>query len=405
MRFQALPRIYIPAVPLNTRPHVRKASNSAESKETASPVINQIVREQEIVNMYSGFGRDFIPAAVERQMVPRTSPVGKPLSIQSHHVNLEKVNGGKGIQETFVDTHCHMFTTLSMLQEKCRDRKIIPAKRVDLLAKTLFPKNLTAIVDIHCDLPLDDNYLFATQKFQEWPDNFRYYFAAGAHPHTAILYSDSVHAGLILRNSHPQSVAWGECGLDYFKNDQCTFRPQREVFARQLDAAVELGKPIIVHTREADEDTLAVLRDHVPKDHHLHIHCFTASRNMASSLLSEFPNAFLGITGVVTYNNLELQELIRSGELPLERMLLETDAPFMIPKNIYPWLKENAKVYEERRMRYVTSHGGMIPFVAEKVAELVNEGKMIRAEEGFVDVEDVLRITRLAAGRMYGIKV
>jgi TatD DNase family protein len=203
--------------------------------------------------------------------------------------------------------------------------------------------------------------------------------------------------------SNPRCVAWGECGLDYFKNSPATYPFQQEVFARQVVAAVSLKKPIVVHTRDAPDDTLAILRRHVPRDHHLHIHCFTSTAEFARAILGEFPNSFIGITGVVTYKGLDhVEQLIVSGDLPLERILLETDSPYMVPRNAYDWL---AKVRpEEKKKRFIVSHAGMIPFVATKVAQWVSEGRRLRGE-GEVNVEEVLEVTRNNAGKMYRIDV
>lgn len=113
---------------------------------------------------------------------------------------------------------------------------------------------------------------------------------------------------------HPKTVAWGEMGLDYFYNFSDK-QKQREVFARQLKKAVELNKPIVIHSRDAEEgkraiaftvhvvitfptDTLALLREHVPQHWRMHVHCFTSSVSMAKSLITEWPNCFIGITGV-----------------------------------------------------------------------------------------------------------
>jgi len=116
--------------------------------------------------------------------------------------------------------------------------------------------------------------------------------------------------------AHPRNVGWGEIGLDYHY-DNSPRGVQREVFTRQLQHAVRLGKPITVHTREADEDTESILKAEVPKDHkvdaialgagpddsliiiqpQIHIHCFTDSPDFAQRLLDHFPNLYIGITG------------------------------------------------------------------------------------------------------------
>jgi TatD DNase family protein len=122
----------------------------------------------------------------------------------------------------------------------------------------------------------------------------------------------------------PKTLAWGEIGLDYHYNLSDPEK-QKEVFARQLQMAVQLGKPLVIHTREAEDgtlcstshpppplcgfhladttlgahtDTLKLMKEHVPKGWRVHVHCFTSSLDMAKSLLADWPNLFIGYTGV-----------------------------------------------------------------------------------------------------------
>lgn len=133
--------------------------------------------------------------------------------------------------------------------------------------------------------------------------------------------------------AHPRNVGWGEIGLDYHY-DNSPRDVQREVFTRQLRHAVRLGKPITVHTREADEDTESILKAEVPVDHkvrtavvsspfyilwgsrphgsrahgsstttQIHIHCFTDSPEFGQRLLDHFPNLYIGITGMLSFSH------------------------------------------------------------------------------------------------------
>src|ERR1700737_2745198 len=130
-------------------------------------------------------------------------------------------------------------------------------------------------------------------------------------------------------------VAWGEIGLDYHYS-LSPHDVQQNVLIRQLKHAISLHKNLVstslycftnkVHTREADTDILNILTTHVPRETHIHIHCFTDTPELAASLLSHFPNLFIGITGVITYaSNTNTSEVVRV--TPLERLLLETDSP------------------------------------------------------------------------------
>jgi TatD DNase family protein len=219
-----------------------------------------------------------------------------------------------------------------------------------------------------------------------------------------MMYTDEVHDKFIEIMQHPRCVAWGECGLDFFKNAEHTHETQRTVFIRQIEGAVSLGKPIVIHTREADDAMREVLDKYMPREHVFHMHCFTSSRELGKWVLETFPNSYIGITGVASYNLPHLQQFIESGELPLGRMFMETDSPFMTPKGIYKWAKKT-RSKEVGRKRFEFSHSGMIPFTAELVAELINEGRKARGEAERTDVEEVLEITMKNAEKAYRIEL
>ena len=145
--------------------------------------------------------------------------------------------------------------------------------------------------------------------------------------------------------SHPRCVGLGEIGLDYHYDNSP--RPiQQAIFQRQLEHAVRLGKPLTIHTREAEEDTERIMKAVVPKEHKIHIHCFTDSPEFASRLLDHFPNLYIGVTGVITYStNLNTSATLANmmtSPTSHPRILLETDGPYMVPANLYtaPHMKE-----------------------------------------------------------------
>ncbi len=132
---------------------------------------------------------------------------------------------------------------------------------------------------------------------------------------------------LVTWGSHTRVVALGETGLDYYyDNDSRSL--QRESFAVHLQAASEAGLPVIVHTRDARRETLELIRHHGNSDTAGVLHCFTEDWDMASSALDL--NYFISISGIVTFRNAAaLRDVVR--RLPLERLLVETDSPYLAP--------------------------------------------------------------------------
>lgn len=150
----------------------------------------------------------------------------------------------------------------------------------------------------------------------------------GIHPHEADQHSDIGTARLVERAQHPRVVGIGESGLDYFYDHSDRDR-QRASFRAHIAAARETGLPIVVHTRDAEEDTAAILREEMGKGAYTGvIHCFTASAAFADIALEL--GFYISISGIVTFKNAkDLQAT--AARLPLDRLLIETDAPFLAP--------------------------------------------------------------------------
>ncbi|KAG8683276.1 hypothetical protein FRC08_014381, partial [Ceratobasidium sp. 394] len=158
-----------------------------------------------------------------------------------------------------------------------------------------------SIVDVWCEAPISkewrnlaDSALTPESRAEHWGD-LDYHFVMGVHPHEAKHYNDEIEAKIKEAMKHPRNVGWGEIGLDYHY-DNSPRDAQKDVLIRQLKCAVELGKPLTIHTREADEDIYQILTTHVPKEWKIHIHCFTDSVDLAERLLAHFPNLYIGIT-------------------------------------------------------------------------------------------------------------
>lgn len=165
----------------------------------------------------------------------------------------------------------------------------------------------------------------------------RLFATAGVHPHHAVEYDDATHERLRELASAPEVRAIGETGLDYNRN----YSPrdiQREVFERQLTIAVETGKPLFLHQRDAHDDFLAILkryRDRVPA---AVVHCFTDNADALRDYLAL--DCHIGITGWICdeRRGLHLRELVKT--IPAHRLMLETDAPYLLPRTIRPMPKD-----------------------------------------------------------------
>ena len=150
----------------------------------------------------------------------------------------------------------------------------------------------------------------------------------GIHPHEADQHPDVDTARLVERAAHPRIVGIGESGLDYYYDHSDRARQQAS-FRSHIAACRETGLPLIVHTRDAEEDTLTILREEMDQGAYKGvIHCFTASGAFADAALEL--GFYISISGIVTFKNArDLQDT--AARLPIDRLLIETDAPFLAP--------------------------------------------------------------------------
>lgn len=152
--------------------------------------------------------------------------------------------------------------------------------------------------------------------------------SVGIHPHEADSHADLGEGVLLEATAHPRVVAIGESGLDYYydKSDRAV---QQALFRTHIAVSRATGLPLIIHTRNADEDTAAILRDEMGKGAFpALIHCFTASPEFGHTVLEL--GLTISISGIVTFKNArELQEFVT--EIPADRLLVETDSPFLAP--------------------------------------------------------------------------
>lgn len=153
------------------------------------------------------------------------------------------------------------------------------------------------------------------------------YFSVGKHPSEFEGETAEIDR-LIALSKDPKCVALGETGLDYYYNKEDTFSDQKERFIAHIDAAKQVKKPIIVHTRAAKDDTISILNSHAKDGSGGVLHCFTETYDLAKAALDL--GFYISFSGIVTFNNAnDLREVAK--KIPLDRILVETDAPYLTP--------------------------------------------------------------------------
>lgn len=178
-------------------------------------------------------------------------------------------------------------------------------------------------------------FLNISTRLSEWeqvvgtaarePDVFA---SVGVHPHEADAHQDLGRAALLEATRHPRVIAIGETGLDYYY-DKSDRDAQKRLFRMHIDVARETQLPIIIHTRDAEDDTHAILAEEMGKGAFpALIHCFTASADFADKVLAL--GLTISLSGIVTFKNAkDLQAIAAS--IPEDRLLVETDSPFLAP--------------------------------------------------------------------------
>jgi TatD DNase family protein len=178
-------------------------------------------------------------------------------------------------------------------------------------------------------------FLNISTRQAEWNDvisvaeaNADVWATVGVHPHEADSHPDLGSSALVEAASHPRVIAIGECGLDYYY-DKSDRSAQRDRFQAHIDAAREAGLPLVVHTREAEADTADMLGAAVKEGGVTGVlHCFTGSAELAHKGLDL--GFYVSLSGIVTFKNAaDLQATAKW--LPADRMLVETDSPFLAP--------------------------------------------------------------------------
>ena len=236
----------------------------------------------------------------------------------------------------YFDTHAHY------------DSGAFNADRFEILGSMPDAK-VGLIVNPGCDLESSKTAIELAERFDF------VYAAVGWHPEDMDKLTDKAYAELERLAEHPKCLAIGEIGLDYYWDDTHKAE-QKELFKKQIELAIRLNKPVIVHDREAHGDSLEIIRDY--SELRGVFHCFSGSVEMASELLKR--GWYLGFDGPITYKNarkaIEVLEFC-----PLDKIVIETDSPYLTP------VPNRGKRNDSRQLE----------FVVNKIAEI----KGINADE------------------------
>jgi TatD DNase family protein len=209
----------------------------------------------------------------------------------------------------FVDSHCHL------------NYKGLVENQADILARAR-DSGISAMLNISTrEREWDDVIGLAEQEKDVWA-------SVGIHPHEADQHVGMDCAKLVAKSAHPRVVAIGETGLDYYY-DKSDRAQQITGFREHIKASRQTGLPIIIHTRDAEADTAAILTEEMREGAFTGvIHCFTASAEFARIALDL--GLYISLSGIVTFKNAQdLQDVAKW--LPADRLLVETDAPFLAP--------------------------------------------------------------------------
>lgn len=239
------------------------------------------------------------------------------------------------------------------------------ANDLDATIERATANGISHILTIGCDLESSAKSVAIAARYEN------IFAAVGVHPHDATEINEAALTELRAMLRHPKVVALGEIGLDYFR-DRSPREIQRSAFREQIRLAKELGKPIIVHDRDAHEEVVQILKEENAATVGGILHCFSGDLQMAQQCLDL--GFYLSFTGTITYpKNEAVREIIKA--LPIDRMLVETDCPYLSPQ------KFRGKRNEPAYVRYT----------AEKMAEIKG-----------LTIADIARVTSRNCHDLFG---
>ncbi|XP_073501118.1 putative deoxyribonuclease TATDN2 [Phyllobates terribilis] len=291
-----------------SEPSLLDSSRLSESSDNVSPV---------------GRSRERYESADDTWISGHTTRSGHPTRSGRRTLEIPSTSSdSKFLPGGFIDTHCH----LDMLYSRLSHRSSFADLREQFTST--FPREFHGCITDYCD-PRTLQRLPWDQVLNEdlvWG-------AFGCHPHFAQYYDKYLHEDMMMALRHPKAIAFGEMGLDYSHKCSTEIADQISVFEKQLKLVVPLGKPLVIHCRGADKDLFKILKKWLPRDYKIHRHCFTGSYADIEPFLKEFPNMAVGFTAVLTYPS-AVQPRDAVTKIPLDRLIVETDAPYFVPKQV-----------------------------------------------------------------------
>ncbi|KAI5933748.1 putative deoxyribonuclease TATDN2 [Manis javanica] len=271
-----------------------------------------------------------IPSYLWRQHASRTPPQ-VPLAQRS--------------QEGFIDSHCFLDVLYSKMYFKGSFSKFREINSIS------FPKEFQGCITNFCD-----PRLLCGGLWEELLREDMVWGTFGCCPNFARHYNNILERHILECLCHPKALGFGKIGLDYSCKCTTPAPQQHSVFARQLQLAVGLKKPLLIYCREAEKDVLYFLKKYVPPDYKIHWLCFIGTYATIEPFLTYFPNLFVGFTGVLTYISAgDIREALR--EIPLERILVESGAPYFLPHGV-------SKILFRR------SHPGLALYTVQEIARV-----------------------------------
>ncbi len=221
---------------------------------------------------------------------------------------MQDLNISNGLpQNKWIDMHCHLDRLEGGPEHALKLAKENGIEKIITIGTE--PEDLQIVLDL-------------AKKYG--PDVF---CTIGIHPHEGVKYTDAIGQFLLKHGPSPEVVAIGEIGLDYYY-DQSPRAEQIDAFEKQLEIAAQLNLPVEIHTRDAEEDTVRILKNMNGRVTGL-IHCFTGTEWLAKQALDLGFN--ISISGVVTFKSADALRAVVKDIIPLDRIHVETDAPFLAP--------------------------------------------------------------------------